>query len=67
MKCKAVICELERRVLRWWPGASKVCPSCLAHMILDGSRMTDDGWKVSLHVLYYSPLVFQHDNAEELS
>jgi hypothetical protein len=46
-KCKAVILEWERRVLRRWPEAIQECPCCLACKILDGSRMTDEGWKVS--------------------
>ena len=49
-KCKAVILEWERRVLRRWTEARKECPCCLTYMTLDGSRMTDDGWKVSYHV-----------------
>ena len=50
--CKAVIREWERRVLSKWPEARHECPCCLAYMILDGSRMTNEGWKVSYHVVY---------------
>ncbi len=50
--CRAVIREWERRVLGKWPEARQECPCCLAYMILDGSRMTDEGWKVSYHVVY---------------
>ena len=51
-KCKAVILEWERRVLRRWPEARQECTCCLTNMTLDGSRMTDEGWKVSYHVIY---------------
>ena len=39
-------------MLSKWPEARLECPSCLAYMILDGSRMTDEGWKVSYHAVY---------------
>jgi len=39
-------------VLEKWPEARQKCPRCLAYMLLDGSRMTDEGWKVSYHVVY---------------
>ena len=51
-RCKAVMRAWEMRVQERWPTAREVCPRCLAHMVLDGSRMTDAGWKVSYHVIY---------------
>ena len=51
-KCKAVMRTWEMRVQERWPTAKAVCPRCLAHMVLDGSRMTEAGWKVSYHVIY---------------
>ncbi len=53
-KCKAVMRAWEMRVQERWPTAKAVCPRCLrlAHMVLDGSRMTEAGWKVSYHVIY---------------
>ena len=51
-KCKAVMRAWEERVQERWPSARQECPRCLAHMVLDGSRMTDGGWKVSYHVVY---------------
>ena len=48
-KCKLAI-ELWAKQMQYrWPEASSACPQYLAHMILDGSRMTDAGWKVSYH------------------
>ncbi len=40
------------RVQERWPTVREVCTRCLAHMELDGSRMTAAGWKVSYHVIY---------------
>ena len=51
-KCKAVMRAWEERVQERWPTAREECNRCLAHMVLDGSRMTDEGWKVSYHVIY---------------
>ena len=51
-KCRLAIREWEQQVQRRWPAAQVECSRCLAHMILDGSRMTDAGWKVSYHVIY---------------
>ena len=51
-RCKAVMRAWEMRVQERWPTAREACPRCLAHMVLDGSRMTDAGWKVSYHVIY---------------
>jgi hypothetical protein len=41
--CSAAIRAWERRVLSRWPEANHEYRSCLAHMILDGSRMTCEG------------------------
>lgn len=51
-KCKAVMRAWEARVQERWPTARGECNHCLAHLVLDGSRMTDEGWKVSYHVVY---------------
>ena len=51
-KCKAVMKAWEARVQERWPTARDECNRCLAHIVLDGSRMTDEGWKVSYHVVY---------------
>ena len=49
----------EQVILAWavqvrtrWPQAEKDCPRCLEPMVLDGSRHTEKGWKVSYHVIY---------------
>ena len=41
-KCKNVIRKRELLVLGLWQEAREKCPHCLAYMILDCSRMTDD-------------------------
>ena len=51
-KCKAVMKAWEARVQERWPPARIECNQCLTHMVLDGSRMTNSGWKVSYHVVY---------------
>ncbi len=50
--CKAVTHEWGTRVVRRWPRAKEECAQCLAYMVLNGSRMTDKGLKVSYHLVY---------------
>ena len=50
--CEAVIQEWKRRIRSRWPTVVEQCAQSLAHMILTGSRMTGDGWKVSYHVIF---------------
>ncbi len=57
-KCKVVIHEWEQRVQKRWLEVWKECPHCLAHMILNSIQMTDDGWKVSYHVVFKFPWFF---------
>ncbi len=50
--CQAVIHEWGNRVVRRWPKAREECAQCLAYVLLNGSRMTDKGLKVSYHLVY---------------
>ena len=50
--CTSVIQEWRRRIQCRWPQATSDCPKCLASMTLCGSRMTDEGWKTSFHVIF---------------
>jgi hypothetical protein len=50
--CDAVVRAWAARIRTRWPNAEQVCPRCLVPMILNGSRATDHGWKVSYHVIY---------------
>ena len=51
-KCKQAIELWTKQIQHRWPEASSKCPQYLAHMILDGSRMTEAAWKVSYHVIF---------------
>ena len=50
--CEAVTRAWAARIRTRWPIAEQECPRCLVPMILNGSRATDHGWKVSYHVIY---------------
>ena len=50
--CNRVIFEWSELVKARWPTAVVDCPKCLEPIVLDGSRMTDKGWKVSFHLVY---------------
>ena len=50
--CKAVTHEWGTRVVFRRPRAREECAQCLAYMVLNGSRMTDKGLKVSYHLVY---------------
>ncbi len=50
---------LEATVRSWlalvsekWPTCTRECPRSYGALILDGSRMTSGGWKVSYHVIF---------------
>ena len=60
--CQQVIAGWAERIRTKWPQALQQCPRCLEVLILDGSRNTRDGWKVSYH-LVYPWLTFQRNNA----
>ena len=60
--CQHVISGWAERIRIKWPQALQQCPRCLEVLILDGSRNTRDGWKVSYH-LVYPWLTFQRNNA----
>ena len=50
--CQQVTVAWAERVRARWPQALQQCPKCLEVLILDGSRKTKDGWKVSYHLVY---------------
>ena len=50
--CDAVIREWKGRISSRWPSIVKQCAQCLGYMILKGSRLTDDGLKISYHVIF---------------
>ena len=50
--CSEVVTKWAARIRTRWPRAEQETPRCLEPMILDGSRDTDQGWKVSYHVIY---------------
>ena len=50
--CNEVVTKWAARIRTRWPRAEQETPRCLEPMILDGSRDTDQGWKVSYHVIY---------------
>jgi hypothetical protein len=50
--CKSVIQLWNDRIKRRWPEAVMECAQCLTYMVLNGSRMTSDGLKISYHVIY---------------
>jgi hypothetical protein len=50
--CAAVNREWKRRVTSRWPTVIEQCKQSLGHMILNGSRMTDKGLKISYHIIY---------------
>jgi hypothetical protein len=50
--CAAVNREWKRRVTNRWPTVVEQCKQSLGHMILNGSRMTDKGLKISYHIIY---------------
>jgi hypothetical protein len=60
--CEAVIREWNQRVRHRWPSAIVECPQCLAYMLLQGSRTSGDGLKVSYHIIY-PWLVFPCNNS----
>ncbi len=51
VSCNQVIAAWASRVRTRWPSAESV-PRCFETLILDGSRLTKDGWKVSYHLVY---------------
>jgi hypothetical protein len=60
--CASVIQEWQRRVQCRWPHAASECPKYLASMTLCWSRLTDNGWKTSFHVIFpWLILSLQHD------
>ena len=50
--CNEVVTKWAARIRTRWPRAEQETPRCLEPMILDGSRETDQEWKVSYHVIY---------------
>jgi len=50
--CEAVHREWKRRVTTRWPKVVEQCAQSLGHMILNGSRLTDKGLKISYHIIY---------------
>jgi hypothetical protein len=50
--CNEVVRKWAARIRARWPRAEQEAPRCLEPMILNGSRATDQGWKVSYHVIY---------------
>jgi len=50
--CEQVVLEWAARVRAKWPQAIQQCPRCLEVMILNGSRQTKKGWKVSYHLIF---------------
>ena len=52
--------EMCQRVIKAWdlhmrsvhPMAVATCPKCVEALVLDGSRHTAKGWKVSYHLIY---------------
>ena len=49
--CNRVIAEWSDIVRTRWPAAISECPKCLEPIVLDGSRTTANGWKVSFHLI----------------
>ena len=60
--CQQVTAEWAERIRTKWPQALQQCPRCLEVLLLDGSRVTKDGWKVSYH-LVYPWLTFRRNNS----
>ncbi len=50
--CEAVNREWKRRVATRWPKVVEQCAQSLGHMILNGSRLTGKGLKISYHIIY---------------
>ena len=50
--CNEVVQKWAARIRARWPRAEQETPRCLEPMILNGSRATDQGWKVSYHIIY---------------
>ena len=50
--CQQVIQAWEVQIRSRWPQAVGMCPRCVEALVLDGSRSTSKGWKVSYHVVY---------------
>ena len=47
--CQQVIAEWAALVLLHWPCD---CPRCLDPIVLNGSRQTNKGWRVTYHLVY---------------
>ena len=50
--CHRLVVAWAARIRQKWPQAEQQCPRCLEVVILDGSRQTRRGWKVSYHLVY---------------
>ena len=50
--CQQVINAWADRIRSKWPLAESHCPRCLEVLILNGSRLTPEGWKISYHLVY---------------
>ena len=50
--CQRVITAWELHMRSVRPLAVATCPKCIEALVLDGSRHTVKGWKVSFHIIY---------------
>ena len=50
--CQQVINAWADRIRSKWPLVESHCPRCLEVLILNGSRLTPEGWKISYHLVY---------------
>ena len=50
--CQRVITAWEQHMQSTRPLAVATCPKCVEALVLDGSRHTVKGWKVSYHLIY---------------